>query len=187
MSPILGARGGLSASAWGLFSPSLGLPNSYESLQTVNVGSGGQSTISFTSIPSTYKHLQIRYSAQSTVTSNPTVQFNSDTAANYSWHITYGQGTGGASVSGANQSFIYLGTVYQNTSVFSGGVIDILDYANTNKNKTVKILCGGNTNAAGEVGLFSGNWRNTTAITSVQINLSNFTQHSKFALYGIKE
>jgi len=60
MSPILGARGGLSASAYGFTSAVVG-PGDYESIQTVTVGSTSQSSISFTSIPSTYKHLQIRY------------------------------------------------------------------------------------------------------------------------------
>ena len=81
---------------------------------------------------------------------------------------------------------MYLGTVYQNTNVFNGGVIDILDYADTNKYKTARILCGADNNSAGEVGIFSGSWRNTAAITSIQINLANFTEGSKFALYGIK-
>ena len=77
MSPILGARGGLSASAYGLFS--LQSTNSYESIQTVTVGSGGQSTISFTSIPSTYKHLQIRMLARATGASTVgLIRFNSD-------------------------------------------------------------------------------------------------------------
>ena len=159
--------------------------NSYESIMTVPVTSATP-TISFTAIPATYKHLQIRYSANCTATGNPTMQFNSDTGANYSWHILYGQGSTALAAAGAGASFMYLGTVYQNTSVFNGGVIDILDYANTNKNKTMRTLCGAENNSAGEIGLFSGNWRNTNAITSIQINLTNFTQYSSFALYGIK-
>ena len=159
--------------------------NSYESIQTVSLGSS-QATITFSSIPSTYKHLQIRYSANCTATGNPIVRFNSDTGSNYAWHIVYGNGTSAAAVAGATQSFMYLGTTYQNTSVFNGGVIDILDYASSNKTKTMRALCGAENNSAGEVGLFSGLWNSTSAISSVTITLANFTQYSSFALYGIK-
>jgi hypothetical protein len=160
--------------------------NSYESIMTTTVGAGGQSAITFSSIPSTYKHLQIRYSANCTTTGNPIVRFNSDTGSNYAYHILYGQGSSALSTSGASQTFMYLGVVYQNTSVFNGGIIDILDYANTNKTKTMRALTGADNNSAGEIGLFTGLWNNTTAINSITITLANFTQNSRFALYGIK-
>ena len=68
----------------------------FESIATTTVGSGGQSTITFSSIPSTYKHLQIRYAAKNSGTSENFVAmkwvYNSDTAANYSNHYIYGSG-----------------------------------------------------------------------------------------------
>jgi hypothetical protein len=33
---------------------------SYESIETVTVGSGGSATVTFSSIPATYTHLQIK-------------------------------------------------------------------------------------------------------------------------------
>jgi len=159
--------------------------NSYESIATTTLGSA-QSTITFSSIPSTYKHLQIRYSANCTATGNPIVRFNGDTGSNYAYHILYGTGTSAAAVAGSAQTFMYLGTTYSNANVFNGGVIDILDYANTNKTKTMRVLCGAENNSAGEVALFSGLWNSTSAISSLTITLANFTQYSSFALYGIK-
>ncbi len=64
--------------------------NSYESIATVNVGSSGSSFVEFTSIPSTYKHLQIRANSRYTGYQNSGaavyLQFNGDTGSNYSLH-----------------------------------------------------------------------------------------------------
>ena len=67
--------------------------NSYESIATVTVGAGGSSSISFSSIPSTYKHLQIRsINLSSSTDNNILMRFNSDSGANYSRHYVYGDG-----------------------------------------------------------------------------------------------
>jgi hypothetical protein len=167
---------------WNPWSPD----GAFDALATVTVPSGGLSSVTFAGIPNTYKHLQIRYSANCTATGNPTIRFNSDTGSNYAWHILYGQGTSAAAVAGSTQTFMYLGTVYQNTSVFNGGIIDVLDYANTNKTKTMRALTGAENNSAGEIGLFSGLWNSTAAINSITIAISNFTQNSQFTLYGVR-
>jgi hypothetical protein len=63
----------------------------------------------------------------------------------------------------------------------------VLDYGNTNKNKTVKTLAGYDGNGSGEIWFTSTLWNNTNAITSMTISSNfNFTQYSSFALYGIK-
>jgi hypothetical protein len=75
-------------------------------------------------------------------------------------------------------------------NIFSGFVIDILDYANTNKYKTIRYLSGYDANGSGRVGLGSGSWRSTSAVTSITLQgleySSNYKQYSSFALYGIK-
>lgn len=162
--------------------------NSYESIQTVTVGAGGQTSISFTAIPSTYKHLQIRYIARATTGSvaNFTMTLNSDTGANYSRHGLYGDGASAAALGGANESSMLAGVVSSTASTFSVGVIDVLDYQNTNKYKTVRDLNGVDWNGSGYAVLYSGSWRNTNAVTSVELNFTTFAQYSSFALYGIK-
>lgn len=157
------------------------------------------STISFTSIPSVYKHLQIRFIARCS-RSDYTVaglfaRFNSDSASNYSGHYLGGNGGSAFAYGGANYSFAPAGVV-AGTNVtandFAGGVIDLLDYQNTNKYKTVRSLAGFNGNASGtgdEINLQSGSWRNTAAVTSIDFTLetsANFLQYSSFALYGIQ-
>jgi hypothetical protein len=172
----------------------------YESIATTTVGAGGAATVTFSSIAGTYSHLQLRHFC---ITNRGTyaiedlkINFNSDTAANYSYHLLRGNGSTVVSAAAANASFIYL-DVASGTSVsnyFGVGVTDILDYSNTNKYKTTRSLTGIDTNGsvAGEFGrveLQSGSWRNTAAVTSIVIaplNGTQFNQYSSFALYGIK-
>jgi len=166
----------------------------FESIATVTVGSGGSSSVSFSSIPSTYAHLQIRGIARTTAVNNNTnilTQFNSDTSANYTQHELYGNGTSAAAFGAANTTNIIgaIGSPQSATSgTFGAFVIDILDYADTNKYKTLRSLSGSDANGSGFVFFNSGLWRSTTAISSIQLTTdgTNFAQYSHFALYGCK-
>jgi len=170
-------------------------PSSYESIATVTVGSGGTSSISFTSIPATYSHLQVRCMARSSRSANAgygVMSYNSDTGNNYSYHSLYAQGTAVAGDNASNvfyQTLIYFPAASRAASIFGIGVVDILDYANTNKYKTVRVVDGYDSNGSGELAAQSGSWRNTNAITSItftEYNGNNFVEYSHFALYGIK-
>jgi hypothetical protein len=176
--------------------------NSYESIATVTVGGGGSSTISFTSIPSTYKHLQIRWIAQ---TNRGTFgfddlkfNFNSDTGSNYTFHTVYGNGASAVADNAinANAARMYNGAGTQVSGTWWGtGVADLLDYADTNKFKTMRTLVGCDLNGNspgtlhGRMDLFSNLYRSTTAISSITIasdTASTFQNYTQFALYGIK-
>ena len=166
----------------------------FESIATTTLSSS-TSTITFSSIPSTYKHLQIRHLARTDradVIDEIAIVYNADTTGtNYSFHQIVGDG-GSASVYGGGneEGLILLATgATATSSVFGVGVVDILDYANTNKYKTHRSLGGFDNNGSGRVGMSSGVWRNTAAITSIRLapnNAANFVQYSQFALYGIK-
>lgn len=168
--------------------------NSYESIATVTVGAGGSSSVSFTSIPATYTHLQIRAICKTTAaTSNINSifgQFNSDTGSNYARHFLNGSGSAVGAGSGTSQTSMFFGTNIETlgTSAFAANVIDILDYANTNKYKTTRSLSGVDANGSGFAQFMSGLWMNTAAVTSITIlpNSDSFIQYSQFALYGIK-
>jgi len=169
--------------------------NSYESIQTVTVGTP-QSSIDFTSIPSTFKHLQVRYIARTSRSAEAEdliLQLNSDTGSNYSFHFLLGTGTNPpAAGAGANQTFIYVPTATASTAAannFGAGVVDILDYGNTNKYKTVRNLGGEERNGNGTIAFESGAWLNTNAVSTVTfktVSANNFATNSSFALYGIK-
>ena len=173
-----------------------GAAGSYESIATVTVGSGGSSSIEFTSIPATYTHLQIRGIGTCTRnigTMDLNITFNSDTGANYSWHMIVGNGSAVDAYNGTSTTYMKT-MIYSlpTANVYGAGVIDILDYANTNKYKTVRSLNGCDNNAGttdSQMYFASGNWRSTSAITSITVKSLagfNFTTASKVSLYGIK-
>jgi uncharacterized sodium:solute symporter family permease YidK len=165
------------------------LPGSYESIQTITVGAGGQTTITFSSIPSTYKHLQIRGMARGTDSSLRALFLSINSTVNVvRSHYLYGNGgTASAGSQTANQIGWSIGSG-QLASAFSVAVIDILDYANTNKNKVTRCLAANDLNGSGDIALFSELFDTTAAINAVNLTLEvgNFVQHSSFALYGIK-
>jgi hypothetical protein len=162
----------------------------YESISTTTL-STTQAAITFSSIVGTYKHLQIRFIARGSGGGGILTTFNSDTAANYSYHSLTGEGATASANSGSSTSNMLIvrnGGVQTGANIFTAGVIDILDYSNTNKYKTLRTLNGGDANGSGNIQLESGSWRNTAAITSVTLthNGSTFAQYSSFALYGVK-
>jgi hypothetical protein len=172
--------------------------NSYESIATYVVGAGGTASYTFSSIPQTYKHLQIRVVSRSdrAITAEGTWFYpNGDTTTtNYTRHVLGGDGSttfSSATVPTSGGT----GTVYTPgasalSNAFSVGIVDIFDYTNTNKYKTFKTLTGLDTNGTnGEIRVVGGLWLSTSAITSIKIDTQgggNFTQYTTFALYGIK-
>lgn len=168
----------------------------FDSIATVTVGAGGSASISFTSIPSTYKHLQIRGLARSLTGStgqdDVTIQFNSDATNNYYWH-RFG-GNGSSTISGnaggltsANQLQEFIPRDGQTANYYGGAIIDILDYTNTNKLKVVRGMGAADASGSGSTMLNSFFWNSTSAITSITLTTgSNWKQYTTFALYGIK-
>lgn len=168
------------------------MPGSYESIATVTVGAGGAANVEFTSIPSTYTHLQLRVLSQQNASlsdyGNIRVVANSDSGSNYSNHVLVGNGSGVFASATTSTTRVTPGYSYLTSgSTFGGTVLDILDYANTNKYKTFRSVGGADFNGGGGVALFSGLWMSTSAITSLTITGANgnFTQYSHFALYGV--
>jgi hypothetical protein len=174
------------------------VPNSYESISTVTVGSGGASNVAFTSIPATYAHLQIRGIARTARGGGPgttTLNFNFNGGGTYSDHQMFGNGSSTTWSSATSQSRITQNMLVPRSADGSGSefgvfIIDILDYANTNKYKTVKTSSGLDLNGSGDVRFASGLYQSTSAISSIEFiepnGPSNITQYSQFALYGIK-
>ena len=169
----------------------------YESIATVTVGSGGAANVEFTSIPSTYAHLQIRgimKSARSGSARNDLIIKLNGSSTTYAHHQLYGDGASAAALGTSSTTNGLLGIncvpSAGYTSQFGSVVADILDYTSTNKNKTIRSLAGTDNNGAGFVSLSSSLWYATpAAITSIDLTVDgahNFTQYSHFALYGCK-
>jgi hypothetical protein len=169
-------------------------PNSYESIATVTVGSGGSTNVTFSSIPSTYKHLQVRMNIRSnravTVEAFSMI-FNSTQSNQYAYHYLAGNGSVtqvGAGTSANDGIGAYIAGDSASAGIFGAAVTDILDYADTNKQSTIRTLGGADTNGGGGIMLGSALWNNTAAINSIKFvnGGTGWTQYSSFALYGIK-
>jgi hypothetical protein len=163
-------------------------PSSFESIATA-LGTGASNTILFSSIPQTYKHLQLRFSGLATSGgATVTMRLNGDTGTNYSRHYLTTQATtitvGGNA--NANQMAVAGWNTGSSTTYPTVAIIDIHDYASTTKNKTVRIFSGIDLSTDGDVELNSGAYLNTSAITSISIIGSTWTTTSVFSLYGIK-
>ena len=172
------------------------VPSSFESIASTTLASTA-SSVTFSSIPGTYQHLQIRFMSTLTGTTASDeflwLTFNSTGGTSYADHYLWGQGTsasaGGvdsqANIRFIGQSDLTVGSV----DAFCVGIIDIHDYASTTKNKTVRAFSGWDNNGGGRVNLSSGLFNNTGAITTIKIERSgttNMAVNSVFALYGVK-
>jgi hypothetical protein len=161
---------------------------SFESIATVTVGSGGASNVEFTSIPATYTHLQVRGIVQSANDTYVGITFNGVTGTSYAAHNLSGDGSNAGAQAYTSRANVFISNPPTGSSQFEPFVIDILDYANTNKYKTIRALNGADANGSGSINLTSGLFMDTTAISSIKftMNTGNLNQYSSFALYGIK-
>lgn len=173
-------------------------PAAFVSIASI-AGSG--SSITFSSIPSTYAHLQLRCYYQDTYAPGTVgstllqLRFNGVSSAQYRYHTLKGNAsvvdTNGTSNAQA-QIFIYNAGVYQPSSNMVGAsIIDIPDYTSTTRNKTVRYFAGdslNNTSSDNGIVLGAGLWESTSAITSITLLAGStaFSSDSVFSLYGIK-
>lgn len=177
------------------FSSGAGASADYELISTTVLGSN-TATITFnTSALSAYKHLQLRFTARSTIggnADNMAIRFNSDSGANYSYHLLLGADTSTPTSSGgASQTFTYVPSQIvasaAASNIFSAGILDLLDFGSTTKNKTIRAFSGFHKGDYQRVGLSSGAWFSTAAITQIDLtNSGSYVTGSRFSLYGLK-
>ena len=153
------------------------------------------SSVTFSAIPATFTHLQLRvvgrYTA-ATVQSNMTLRFNGDTGSNYGYQYIKGSATTvSAAAPGSYQSFCYVGNMpgaSESANIFGSIIIDLLDYGNTNKIKTLKTFRGHGGNSGAEIDIFNGTWNSTAAISSILVSDANtsasFAAGTRVSLYG---
>jgi hypothetical protein len=175
-----------------------GPAGAFDALGSVTVGSGGQSSITFSAIPQTYTHLQIRAIFRNNSYSgggaeeNLRLQFNSDTNSNYSDHWLVGDGSSASASNELTSSILVAYGIIPmsnaTANIYGTSVIDILDFGNTFKYKTTRALSGRDNNGSGYSFLSSGSWRNTNAVTSINIypQAGAFAQYTNISLYGIR-
>ena len=182
-------------------------PNSFESIATYTA-TGGETSFTFSSIPQTYKSLQIRWmyrdAGNGTVAGTCSLAVNMNgTTDDLPYHQLYGNGTSAVANGYSNTSgsyyLVYGAGILANTAsanMYGVGIMDILDYSTTTKLKTIRTINGsernGLANSVGEPGIInlSSSFRttNTNAITSVKLQswYNSFVAGTTFAHYGIK-
>jgi hypothetical protein len=172
-------------------------PARYESIQTFT-SDGSTNTVTFSAIPQTFTHLQIRSTIRLSVNSISQavgLRFNGDAGSNYDWASVSGAGHASLAegVSTVGGSSIFSLHSIGNTgagNLFNGSILEIIDYTNTNKNTTTREIGGFTSNGGSEeqVRITGGGWRNTAAITSITLTTGdgNFMNNSRIALFGIR-
>lgn len=165
-------------------------------LASFTAGAGGLVSVTFSNIPQNYRHLELRAFAKSNASIGGYDQmmwrFNNDGTAN-AYSQTAMEGTGTSTVSCFSSGLAYTygfgGRLTDGTqNPFGASIITFYDYSSTVKNKSWISLQGAELNGTARVGVYSGFWNNTSAITSIVLQPQTagaFGQHSRFDLYGI--
>lgn len=190
MSPILSARGGMSANAYG-WGALAGAATSFDSIATATAP-GGTTTLSFSSIPGTYQHLHLRGIVRSETAGDIIELRINGVSSGYRQHRLLGNRVAASAANTTSGTGIFLagvgnsGTSNSHYDVF---YLDILDYASTTKTKVVRLFSGSERASSDSiVYLGSGLYNATTAITSLSVvgQSYNISSGSSVALYGIK-
>lgn len=168
------------------------MATTYEKIATVTVGSGGASSIDFTSIPSTYKDVVVKLSSRTASggASDVLIQFNTDsTSGNYSERQIQGAGSGTPGSGTGNQQSATSSGSTDTASTFANSEIYVPNYAgSTAKSYSVDSVTENNATTAYAT-LRAGLWTGTAAINAIKLTHNggaSFAQYSSATLYGIK-
>lgn len=167
--------------------PSAGLEvGDFDLISTIQINSA-QSSVTFGGIPQNYRHLQIRGTIMVSGSTNPSWSVNGDTDTS-KYFGKHFWGTGAAAVANYQSGTVYFNYNVDGTNP-STFVMEWLDYASTNKTKTMRTLAGCDTNGGTvEVALWSGLYNSLNAINSITLSGTglNFVVGTSFSLYGMR-
>jgi len=151
-------------------------------------------SVTFSSIPATYEHLQLRMSWRDGSTGTYGMiktRFNGDTGNNYQYHLMRGYGTTAATDTAASTDYIANNFVIAEGSPRTGytsAIVDILDYANTNKNTTTQTMLGSVSGTVSQVVFHSGMWDSTAAVNTILLTYvwgPDILRGTEVTLYGL--
>jgi len=149
-----------------------------------------------TGLGSQFRHLQLIVVARGTLDSQIlSMRLNGDTGSVYANHGLTGEiqsNTRAVRSFGSSSSTLISRVGHQAHSgagagIFAASIIDILDFASSNKTKTIRSLSGQVRPSDESVALFSGLYNSTSPITSITIfrEGSNLAIGSRLSLYGV--
>ena len=165
----------------------------YDLLET-QVLTSSASSVTFTGLGSysDYKHLQLRMTVRNTGASENNLGFrlNADSSSSYASHRLYGNGSSVISNGASSLDkmlYLTMPDSSDSSNIFGAAVVDVLDFSSVSKNTTFRWFWGMN-GADTHIGLGSGLWNNTNAVTSLQTFpfSGNFVAGSRFSLMGVK-
>lgn len=167
------------------------MPTTYEPIATQTLG-GNTTSVTFSSIPQTYTDLRLSITYNLTSTNIGRIRFNSDSGANYS--AKYLIAMGSSIYSRSQSSLTYIDFGYELTapgsSVYTFSLLDIFNYTGSTRKTMIGQMSNDQNSASGSSERNAGIWRDTSAITSIEIGAVNpsvqFRANSTFTLYGIK-
>ena len=167
-----------------------------ETVISTTTTASSAASVTISSIPGTYRHLKLRVFGRSNLAGadNDTIllQFNGDTASNYTWNRDGAADAGSAFTSGST-SATAITAAYIPAATSTAGFAGIMEmlipfYTNTTFKKTG---WGGNTGKGGG-GVYQMNigwsWASTSAITSILVDLpgsNTFVDGTIVELIGI--
>jgi hypothetical protein len=166
-------------------------PGDFESIATATVSGATGTNLDFTNIPQTFKHLQLRGYVKLSTSAQINLRVGNgsfDTGSNYSYHFFYWTGASTASNNATTQDKGYIGYYQSANSMWGSFILDIPDYQNTNKYKSMMSQQTSVHSGDGILMLNSSNWRSTSAINQIRVYSADgvdFVQNSTVALYGI--
>ena len=163
------------------------IPNSFESIATATAGG---TSITLSSIPATYTHLQVRINySRNSGNSGLAMRMNGDTSSIYTYVYFLGNNTTTPTYLGNSSNQITdMGIAYGGPTARGSVIVDILNYANTSMWKTTRSIGGGIGSSNSQTQYHTGLWASTAAITSLTFNIGGdtFAADTQIALYGIK-
>ena len=168
----------------------------YESIATATITSNTQQ-ITFSSIPQTYTHLQVRLMTRTNraiAIEGINIWFNGDFSSNlspYTFNIMYdANGTQGSVYSTSDSRVSQTTGSTQTANYYGVAIADILNYTNTNMKKSVRAFTAAVPNGSAYLYYFGNQYNSTSAITSMTFNnggtTDSFIAGTKIALYGLK-
>lgn len=168
----------------------LALPPTFDHIETVQAA-GSSSSVVFSNLDalSDYSNLQIRYTSRAFIATDLYIRCQNDTTNNYSWHQiqTYSTGSVGSSY-GSTQNAIRIqnGVCDDTNPENQPGIIDILEFSNSQKSTTFRTFTGNQGNPL-SLGFYSGMYTPTTPISTIELFLTSSTWRSgRFSLYGAR-
>jgi hypothetical protein len=166
------------------------MATTYTLISSVTVGSGGASSMTFSSIPSTYTDLSVLISARSTDAgggdyvvvrpNNATTNFTFRNLASY-------DSASPVSENGTLEFYTPITAAGGTASTFGSTNLYIPNYASSNNKSASQEGVNERNSSSGALMLNANLWSSTAAITSLTLVclFANFAQHSTAYLYGI--